>query len=100
VAERRGAAKRALQVFGSNIRTARKAQNLTLVDLAEQFQSHENYLAGVERAERNMSVLNLFYLSAALGKHPAEFFEGITIEELRKLPAKSPRRLRSERRRR
>lgn len=96
--ERKKNARDVLRIIGENVRRERKARGFTQAELADRFQSHENFLGGVERGERNISVLNLCYLAGALGVEPAALFAGLTVAQLRRLPAKSARRLRSDRR--
>ena len=93
--ERGHGAQRVLGIVGENIRRRRRALGLTQAELADRFDSHENFLGGVERGQRNISILNLCYLAAALGVDPAELLEGLTKSEIEALPGKSPKRLRS-----
>jgi transcriptional regulator with XRE-family HTH domain len=56
----------ARQLFSQNIRKARVAKGLSQEDLAELAGLHRNYVGGVERGERNISVDNMEKIAKAL----------------------------------
>jgi transcriptional regulator with XRE-family HTH domain len=58
-------------IFGQTIRDLRHKHEMTLAKLAR---IHPSYLADVERGERNLSLLNILKLAAALRVHPSKLF--------------------------
>lgn len=65
----------ALEAFGQRVRDRRCAIGLTQEDLAERSGLHRTYVGGVERGERNISLLNIHSLAGALGVPVATLFE-------------------------
>ena len=59
-----------LKLLGSNIRRFRIKARLSQEELADSAGLHRTYLGGVERGERNISVLNLDKIAAALKIKP------------------------------
>jgi transcriptional regulator with XRE-family HTH domain len=66
-----------LILLGKNIRKLRLDRELVQEDLAHLANLHPTYVAGIERGERNVGVLNLIKLARALNVEPGVFFEGI-----------------------
>ena len=58
-------------IFGQTIRDLRHKRGMTLAKLAH---IHPSYAADVERGERNLSLLNVLKLAAALPVHPGKLF--------------------------
>ena len=56
----------ARQIFSHNVRKVRIAKGLSQEDLAELANLHRNYVGGVERGERNISVDNMEKIAKAL----------------------------------
>jgi transcriptional regulator with XRE-family HTH domain len=56
----------ARQIFSQNVRKVRIAKGLSQEDLAELSGLHRNYVGGVERGERNISVDNMDKIAKAL----------------------------------
>ena len=59
-----------LKTIGNNIRRRRKKAGLSQEALADSAELHRTYLGGVERGERNISVLNLAKIASALKIKP------------------------------
>jgi transcriptional regulator with XRE-family HTH domain len=57
----------ATQVFGHNIRILRLRAGLSQEKLAERANLHRTYVGAVERAERNITLINAERLAKALG---------------------------------
>jgi transcriptional regulator with XRE-family HTH domain len=66
--------KRKQIMFGQTIRELRHKRGMTLAKLAELAPLHPSYAADVERGERNLSLLNILKLAAALRVHPSKLF--------------------------
>lgn len=61
-----------LRAFGTKVRVLREAAGLSQEALAERAHLHRTYVGSLERGERNVAVLNLWMLAAALGCEPGE----------------------------
>ena len=61
--------------FGQRVRDIRIDQNLSQEGLAEICELDRSYIGGVERGERNISLLNIRKIADALGISPREFFD-------------------------
>lgn len=59
-------ARSARQIFSENVRSRRLAIGLSQEELGELASLHRNYIGGVERGERNISVDNMERLANAL----------------------------------
>jgi transcriptional regulator with XRE-family HTH domain len=55
------------KLFGSNVRTVRKAKGLSQEALAFECDLHRIYIGSIERGERNISIDNIERIAAALG---------------------------------
>lgn len=66
-----------LRVFGENVRHLRKQRGFSQERLAEISGCHPNYIGGVERGERNISLKNIVAIAGALRCSVDELFIGI-----------------------
>jgi transcriptional regulator with XRE-family HTH domain len=66
--------KRKQIIFGQTIRKLRHKRGMTLAKLSERAHIHPSYTADVERGERNLSLLNILKLAAALRVPPGKLF--------------------------
>jgi transcriptional regulator with XRE-family HTH domain len=69
-------AARLQRAFGDRIRAAREAACLSQEVLAEHAGLHRTYV-GVERGERNVSLINIVRLAEALNVDPGELTSGL-----------------------
>lgn len=59
--------------FGERLRSIRQAKELSQEALALACELDRTYIGGVERGERNVSLLNICKIARALGISPKEF---------------------------
>jgi len=59
-----------LRIIGSNVRKYRLRASLSQEKLAEICGLHRTYIGAVERAERNVSAVNIGKIAAALNLEP------------------------------
>ena len=64
-------------LFGKRVRELRLALDLSQEKLAERAGLHRNYVGGVERGERNVSLVNIVKLARGLDTAPSELLETI-----------------------
>lgn len=60
--------------FGNRVRMLRKQKGLSQEALALACDLDRTYIGGVERGERNISLLNIQKIAEALGVSPGELF--------------------------
>lgn len=65
-----------LVAFGQRVRELRQEKGLSQEQLAQLCGLHRNYIGGIERGERNPSLLNIGRIAQALGVEIAELFAG------------------------
>ncbi len=58
--------KNILTIFGNNVRKYRKEQQLSQEKLAEFADVHRTYIGMIERAEKNITLLNMEKIAKAL----------------------------------
>lgn len=64
--------------FGDRVRELRKGKGLSQEALALACDLDRTYVGGVERGERNISLLNIYKIAEALGVSPKSLFEEST----------------------
>ncbi len=62
-------------LFGKRLRQLRQKRGFTQEELAERAHLHRNYIGGVERGERNISLINIVELAHALSVKPADLLK-------------------------
>ena len=72
----------ALVQFGTRLRDLRLQRELSQERLAELAGLHRTYLGGIERGERNVSLINLVAIANALDLPLSTLFEGIDDRNL------------------
>lgn len=66
---------RVLKDIGNRVREIRKLSNLSQESLAAKANLDRTYIGGIERGERNVSILKLEQICKALGVHISDFFD-------------------------
>ena len=66
-----------LHKFGERVRVLRKEANLSQESLADKAEMHRTYLSGIERGERNVSLINIARIAVALEVPVDELVKGI-----------------------
>jgi transcriptional regulator with XRE-family HTH domain len=61
--------------FGKRVREIRERMGLTQEQLADRSGLHRTYIGGIERGERNPSVVNVVRIAEALGVRVGELFD-------------------------
>lgn len=72
-----GARRRALEQFGKRMRERRLALGVSQERLGELSGLHRTYIGGVERGERNVSLVNIVAIAHALQIDPGRLVEGL-----------------------
>ncbi|RCU49279.1 XRE family transcriptional regulator [Corallincola holothuriorum] len=65
------------QVFGIKLKTLRKSRGLSQQELAKLANLDRSYIGGVERGDRNISLVNISNLAKALNINIDELFKDI-----------------------
>ena len=68
-------------LFGERLRFLRKRAGLSQEDLAEAADLDRTYIGSVERGERNISLVNLQQIAAALGLTLSALFSGLESDD-------------------
>jgi len=66
-----------LRKLGQNVRDKREAQDISQEDLAEQADLDRTYIGGIERGERNPTIISAVRIAKALKTSVAELCNGI-----------------------
>ena len=61
--------------FGKKVRELRLKKNLSQEKLAAEAGLDRTYVGGVERGERNIALVNICKIAAALGVRPSELLD-------------------------
>jgi transcriptional regulator with XRE-family HTH domain len=61
--------------FGRAVRAMREARGMSQEELALECGLDRTYIGGVERGERNVSLVNIWKIAAALHVEPKELFD-------------------------
>lgn len=64
-----------LVIFGKRLKELRLKRGLSQEALAERAGIHRNYLGGIERGERNVSLSSILKIAAALKVKPTKLLE-------------------------
>lgn len=70
-----------LRTFGDRVRSRREALGLSQERLAEIAGLHRNYVGSLERGERNVALVNITKLAAALEVDPADLVGGLVLRK-------------------
>lgn len=63
--------------FGNRVRLFRRAAGLSQEQLADLAEIHRTYLSGIERGERNVSLINIARLAKALKVTTSQLMEDV-----------------------
>jgi transcriptional regulator with XRE-family HTH domain len=66
------------EIFARNLKRLRTAAGLSQEELADRAGLHRTYISSIERAQRNISLENIFLLAKALGARPGELLKPIS----------------------
>lgn len=69
--------KRIIRQFGTAVRVRRTALGISQEELADRAELDRTYVGGVERGERNLSVVNIVLLAEALATTASALVDGI-----------------------
>lgn len=61
--------------FGHNVRRLRKTKNISQEELAFRANLHRTYIGMIERAEKNITLINIEKISNALNVNIVDLFE-------------------------
>jgi transcriptional regulator with XRE-family HTH domain len=67
----------ARKTFGKRLRKLRRERDLSQEELGFRADLDRNYVGGIERGERNPTLVNICRIAGALGLEPAALLEGV-----------------------
>lgn len=65
------------KILADNVRRFRSETGLSQEELAARAGLHRTYVSSIERAERNVSLENIFVLAEALGVEPSDLLKAV-----------------------
>jgi transcriptional regulator with XRE-family HTH domain len=65
--------------FGQRVREIRKEKNLSQEELSFRADLHRTYIGMIERAEKNITLINIEKIAKALNVNIKELFNGVTL---------------------
>jgi transcriptional regulator with XRE-family HTH domain len=68
------------KILARNLRRLRKSTGLSQEELADRAGLHRTYISSIERAERNVSIENIFLLARALDVEPGDLLKPVQDE--------------------
>ncbi|HYK00607.1 MAG TPA: helix-turn-helix transcriptional regulator [Thermoanaerobaculia bacterium] len=74
-----------LRLFGERLRELRTERNLSQESLAELAGLDRNYIGQIERAERNVALVNIVRIAKALEIEPGDLFVPFTTAKVARL---------------
>jgi transcriptional regulator with XRE-family HTH domain len=69
------------QILAYNLKRLRTSAGISQEELAERAALHRTYISSIERAQRNISLENIFHLAKALATSPEELLKTIPPEQ-------------------
>lgn len=72
---------RSLKKFGERLREVRKTKNLSQEQLADLCELDRTYVGGIERGERNVSLINILKLASSLEVETSTLFTSLTSKD-------------------
>lgn len=66
---------RILDTIGKNLKTLRKENDLSQEELAQRTKLHRTFISGIEKGNRNISILSLYKIAEALNIEIVYFFK-------------------------
>ena len=65
------------EILAFNLKRLRTSAGISQEELADRAGLHRTYISSIERAQRNISLENIFLIAEALGTTPAELLQSI-----------------------
>jgi len=63
------------KLFGAKVRSVRKERDWSQEELADACELDRTYIGGIERGERNVSIMNIAKIAQALGVQASSLIE-------------------------